>query len=92
MRFNLFFNKKIKLLKDILNDSKELITNRDYENALSLIDNNECSLALELICEQLFEYDKKVSLNLYNKIKDVGEYYKVDGSILELVKNQVNQE
>ena len=82
----MFLNKKIKQLKSIIDDSKELITVVDSNNAMTLIENNECLLALELICEQLYEYDRKITPELYNRIKPLAEYYELDNNILELVR------
>jgi len=42
---NMSFNKKFKRLKEVLEDSKELLSIDDYENATVLIDNNESLLA-----------------------------------------------
>ena len=81
----MFFNKKSKLLKEILDDSKELLSGDDYENALILVDNNESLLALELVCEQLYEYDVNVPMGFYEKIESAGKYYDLDAKKLNLV-------
>ena len=79
------FKQKTHELKDLLLESKEFLTQLDYENALALIENNEGVLALELICEQLYEYDSQISHSLYSKIKAAGEQHKVEDRILNLV-------
>jgi hypothetical protein len=86
---NLFFNKKIKLLKEVLEDSKELLSTDDYENATVLIDNNESLLALELVCEQLYEYNSKIPKSLYEKVENLGKYYELNCKKLELISRLV---
>jgi hypothetical protein len=85
----LFFNKKSKLLKEVLEDSKEFLSIDDYENATVLIDNGEHLLALELICEQLYEYDSKIPKSLYEKVENLGKYYELDCEMLELISQCV---
>jgi hypothetical protein len=80
-----FFNKKLKRLKDVLEESKAFISIDDYENATVLIDNNECLLALELICEQLYEYDSQIPKSLYQKIEDLAKYYELHCENLTLI-------
>nr|MEC4584403.1 MafI family immunity protein [Candidatus Parabeggiatoa sp.] len=86
---NLFFNKKFKLLKEVLEDSKEFLSIDDYENATVLIDNNESLLGLELICEQLYEYDSKIPKSLYEKVENLGKYYELDCKKLDLISQLI---
>jgi len=82
------FNRKNKQLLNVLLESKKFIKKSDYENAEVLIESNECVLALELICEQVYEYDKKLPLVLIEKISTLGEYYDVDKRIIGLINRK----
>ncbi|MEK8020924.1 MAG: MafI family immunity protein [Candidatus Parabeggiatoa sp.] len=76
-------------MKEVLEDSKEFLSIDDYENATVLIDNNESLLGLELICEQLYEYDSKIPKSLYEKVENLGKYYELDCKKLDLISQLI---
>lgn len=53
----------------------------DISTIRSLAIHNEWGEAFDILCTQLYEYDVKVSLEQYTKLKLVGESMSMDNSL-----------
>ncbi len=77
----MFKQKKIRTnLRKILDDSRSKLTDQNIEFITELIDAGEWGLALEVTCEQLYEYDMKVDPDLYELMDSTGKLMKMDSS------------
>ncbi|MCK6463170.1 MafI family immunity protein [bacterium] len=63
----------------ILEEAKKGLSDADYKEALSLIEHNEFGVALELVCDQLFEHNAKISQSLYQDIILIATEMELDG-------------
>lgn len=76
---NLFRGWKTKrLTRRALTEASKLLTDKDVENAQELIDVGEWSLALELICDQLYEHEAFVPSDLFTIISEAGRFMGLD--------------
>lgn len=69
----------------------ELIKNdlpaKDIKEALEFVEYNEFGCSFELICTQLFEYDAKLSDDIYNKIESIGQSMNLNEKVWKILKN-----
>jgi hypothetical protein len=56
----------------VIEMAKAALPEDDYANAVSLIEHGEHELALDLICQQLYEVEADVSPGLYEEITRAG--------------------
>lgn len=81
--------KGIVLVKEVVEQTRNLVTNENYEEAKFLVEHNECLVALELLCDQIYELDSIVSAELYQKIEEAGLEFGLGKDRLEYVKEMV---
>lgn len=74
-------------LTDLIEQFRDKLSENDVNEALNLIENNEFGVSFELICTQLFEYDIKVSANIYQKVEEIGQSMNLNESIWQMLKN-----
>jgi hypothetical protein len=60
----MFLNKK-KILKELLDKFVTLLSADDYNDCIEFLNNNEFLLCFNTIVTQLYEYDKRISLEEY---------------------------
>ena len=68
-------------LTQLLDEVKYKLSPDDINNIADFIENNEFGLAYETLCTQLYEYDLKISYELYEKISFCGKSIKIHPSI-----------
>ena len=66
---------------------RNVLPEKDVSEALEFIEYNEFGISFELICAQLFEYDVKVSADVYRKIEEIGQSMNLDESVWQMLKN-----
>lgn len=54
------------------------ISQSDVENVTELIEHQECGVALEILCSQLFENEAKINHEEFNAIRELSELLEVD--------------
>ena len=62
----------------LLQKLSEKISRADVENVKELIQHQECGVALEILCSQLFENDVKIDREEFNAIRELSELLNVD--------------
>ena len=67
------FSKLRKSKLSLIDDVKDLLPQTDINNAREMVEYNEFGVGFEIICEQLFENDIKISSNIYEKIVAIGK-------------------
>lgn len=60
-------------VRDVLGDLKGILRDADHESAAELTNAGEPGVALDLICEQLFEYEIAVPRAVYAKLAKSGQ-------------------
>ncbi|MBS0655628.1 MAG: MafI family immunity protein [Verrucomicrobia bacterium] len=72
-----------------------LLLKNDVKTIIELIEHNECGVAYEILCTQLYEYDVQISSNFYEKIFSLGKAMEMQPSywlpLKELIKNGNDQ-
>jgi hypothetical protein len=80
-----------KSMSGLIDEVKDLLPQTDIENAREMIEHNEFGCGFEIICEQLFEYDIKISPDIYQKIVEIGQSMKMTEDkwifLKKLIKN-----
>ncbi|MGF1486678.1 MAG: MafI family immunity protein [Prochloraceae cyanobacterium] len=59
------------------------------EDAIEYVDFNECSLAIETLCDQLYEYDVNLNCYEFNQIKELAEKVAADIKKVEYLKSLI---
>ena len=78
-------------LNQIIKQSESLLPETTVSDAKDLFDNREYGVALELICQQLFEYDVAITRGLYVDISDSAKIMKMPESTHDFLKTLVLQ-
>ena len=76
-------------LTQLLDEVKNGLSPNDFKNIAGFMENNEFGLAYETLCTQLYEYDLKISYELYEKISFCGKSIKIHPSIWMLLKGLI---
>lgn len=80
--------KKLRIaLLDLIEQIRDELPEEDVKEALDFVEHNEFGVSFELICAQLFEYDIKVSADIYRKIEEIGRSMTFDDSVWQMLKN-----
>lgn len=58
---------------DLIDSIKTILPHSDVENAVEMVEYNEFGVGFEIICQQLFENDVKITSDIYEKISDIGQ-------------------
>jgi hypothetical protein len=72
------FNKLEELLHSLIDDIHILLPQTDVKDALEMITYNEYGIAFEIICNQLFEHNIKITSEIYEKIIIIGKLMKMN--------------
>jgi ferritin-like protein len=59
-------------LLQVLAELKGRLREEDYTEAVEEVNAGEEGLALEVICEQLYEYEIRIPRTVYAKLQDIG--------------------
>ncbi|WP_394554584.1 MafI family immunity protein [Agromyces sp. MMS24-JH15] len=65
-------------IRDALDGVRDILGTADVENAEVFLDHAEPAIALELICDQLYEYDLSIPRHSFERLKWAGERMNVD--------------
>jgi len=85
-------SKKItKYLNNILHQAEPMLQRRDIENAKELIFHGEFGVALELICEQLQEYEVSPSLAFAEVVKMTGQEMGMSPSLWQWMEGKCSE-
>ena len=74
-------------LIDLIEQVRNVLPEKDVSEALDLAEHDEFGVSFELICTQLFEYDVKVSADVYRKLEALGKSMNIDESVWQILKN-----
>lgn len=83
-----FYNllEKMEVLEwNIEKERKKVIFNSSRE----LIDHNEGVIAFENICQNIYEYDVRISKELYNEIEELGLRYNLEKGTWEFLNELI---
>lgn len=61
----------------LLEDLKNLLSQKVIEDAREMVKYNEYGVGFEIVCTQLFEYDIKISSEIYEKLEALGKSMKL---------------
>jgi hypothetical protein len=67
------FNEIEKKISFVVKQSEVFLPNDTIEDAKNLVEHREFGVALELICQQLYEFEIIVSYDLYNQIAELAD-------------------
>ncbi len=87
----MFFNKKKKLLKVLLEKFSSLITDEDKNNCRELLANREYLLCYTTLVTQIYEYDKEITKEEYEFFKNTAEKLGFETSEYILLKELVRE-
>ena len=59
------------------------LTEQDVANAMELVEDNEWGIAFDLVCTQLYEYEKTVPEAVFHEIVKLGRTMNLDESLWE---------
>jgi hypothetical protein len=59
------------------------------KTAYELIDANESVIALEIMCENLYDFECSIPIRAYDLFTEVGTYFKVASSYWEMLKPRI---
>ena len=84
----IFHYQKIeKLMRELIDSIKFLLPQSDVDNATEMIEHNEFGVGFNIICEQLYEHDIKISDEIYQKIIELGRKMELPDSEWILLKD-----
>ena len=76
----------IKTIRNVIVSVSDRLSDRDIENAYSLLENDEWGEALSLICTQLYEYDVAVDKATLDQIDLAGRHMNMDQKLWEVLE------
>ena len=73
----------------LLNEVKDALPPNDTKLILEFINHNECGLAYETLCTQIYEYDIHISSEFFDKIFSIGKLLEIEPFIWMPIKELV---
>jgi hypothetical protein len=76
-------------LEEIIRRSEDLVPSETTKMTRELVEHHEFGIALEILCEQLHEFDARISPELYTKIREIGEQMHLSSDLWEVLRDSV---
>lgn len=91
----MIMNLKIKLILELINLSEEIgLSEFDLNNSKELLENKEYALAFDTIITQLYEYEIEIDMEFYDLIVKISQYMDIDEGeysfMTELIRSENN--
>ena len=88
----MFFNKRKKVLRNLLKRFSTLISENDLNNCEELLANNEYLLCYDTLITQIYEYDKEITVEEYDIIESASRELKFETSEYTILKELIRSE
>lgn len=89
LKINIAMSEIEKELKEILEKSRFGLTETDFNNANEFIKHGEYGVALELICDQLYENEAVINDALLNSIRGLANSMRLDNSCWDFLNESL---
>lgn len=76
-------------LNEALSLVSEVLSETQVDDIRTYINVGECNLALEVLCEMLYEDELAISSQAYSVLQEVGVILKMDNKLIQILKSQL---
>ncbi len=85
----MFFNKKEKILGELLDKFSSFISDDDIVNCNEFLVNNEYLLCYDTLVTQIYEYDREITNEDYEYFENVARKLKIDINEYQILKELI---